>query len=93
VSWTIDVTNNGIATTADFWITATKTGVKSTDFILADDVYIPAGYHGSTEVTMAVPQGAPTGTYTIDNKLGDYPGSVYASDGFTITIANQAKVE
>ena len=85
-SWIIGVTNSGETRTVDFWITAELQDGDGTDFLIASDVLLPAGYSGESTVSMNVPAGAPSGTFAVVNKLGDYPGNVLASDTFIVDV-------
>jgi len=85
-SWTIFVTNSGEARTVDFWVTVEAQDTDGVDFLIASNVNLPAGFSGEADVSMNVPTGAPTGTYEVVNKLGDYPGMVLASDTFIVSV-------
>ncbi len=86
ISWTIEVTNSGDAAVVDYWLTAEKEGGGSVDLPIATDVSVPAGYSESHVISYTIPAGAPTGTYEVVNKLGDFPDGAVTSDSFTLQI-------
>lgn len=87
ITWTIEVANSGGATVVDYWLTAEKDGGGSVDLSIAYDLSIPAGYSGAHDISFQVPAGAPSGTYEIVNKMGEFPEVAVASDSFTLQIS------
>jgi hypothetical protein len=86
--WRLDVTNGeDTSLTVDFWLTIDSGSIpEPIDFILRKNVNLPAGFSGGRQVTFDVPGFTPAGTYTVYNKVGDYPGDVYDVDTFTTDV-------
>jgi hypothetical protein len=87
-TWKVTISNLGNQTVADFWLEISPVigydaGYK---FLLKEDFNIPKGYSGTSALKFKVPTSAKFGNFRVKNVIGQYPGSVYASDSFDVTV-------
>lgn len=80
----IEVANyDTAAATFDIWTMATlPNGSEYGPIISVPHFTAPPNWSGNRNRTQAVPAGAPSGNYTYDAYIGDYPDSVLAEDHF-----------
>ena len=80
----IEIANNGTAPeTFDIWTMATLPGgVEFGPLIDVPNFNLNAGLSVDRDRTQNVPMGAPSGNYTYDAYVGDYPNVVIAEDHF-----------
>ena len=86
-NFNIGVANNGTTQiTADIWSMATlPNGSQYGPIINFPNLTMNAGWSGDRDRTQAVPASAPTGAYTYDAYIGQYPNTVYDEDHFDFT--------
>jgi hypothetical protein len=89
-SWDVIVENTGEKAVVDFWIEISPASGrdKTTRFLVKENITIPAGYSGTSKITFKVPSKTPPGNYSVVNILGEYFGTVYASDSFNVTVGS-----
>jgi len=79
----IEVSNNGISTVfTDIWTLVTLPNGNEYGPIINVGLNLAPGFSGNRDRIQAVPAGAPSGLYTYDAYIGDYPDSVYSEDHF-----------
>ena len=90
VSWDVHATNvSGVTLFADSWLVATASSLppQGKTVMLMSNVRIPAGFDATVQMSQPMPEGAPTGNYTITQRVGDFDTQeIYGEDSFQAQV-------
>ncbi|MDX1421253.1 MAG: T9SS type A sorting domain-containing protein, partial [Rubricoccaceae bacterium] len=86
-AFTVTVTNTGgPALTVDLWAEGTQTGGGFSVTRGPRTLTLAGGASQQVTRSLPVPLDAPAGAYTFTVNAGDFPGDVFASDSFPVTV-------
>ena len=81
--YNLDITNTGpVSISFDAWISAILPAGGEYQVLLRENLSLPAGGSLARDMSQNVPAGAPGGNYEYNLYTGDYPGIIFAMDGF-----------
>lgn len=82
-NYDIDIANTGAYPIEyDGWIEAILPGGAAHQVILREGLTIAAGSSINRQMTQYIPSHAPSGNYSFNGKVGEYPAIIYDEDGF-----------
>jgi subtilisin family serine protease len=90
-SWELEVTNNENRTeTVDFWLIVTGENLPPEHnpelVLLKKTLPVPPFFRGVRTLNIFVPSYVPSGTLTVENVIGIFPGDAYSSDSFEVAV-------
>jgi hypothetical protein len=86
LEWQVSIGNSGANEVVDYWLSAEPVSGPAHNLLLAENLTLPGGYSGTQTLTLTVPGSTPVGTYTVWNRIGNYPSEVLAEDQCIIEL-------